>query len=501
MKIKVGVGSLRNYQRMPYTFWGALGEFVDNSIQAYFDEKKAMDKLLKKEKKTLDIRIDYDPDNQSLTVIDNSSGIKKERIEQAFEIGSVINDRDNADSSLGQFNIGMKAAAIWMADEWSIETKRFDNEDRLEMCIVNEDVFNGKDEIVQQISKHHKKFDHFTMLSFEKLRQSPDKNQLDKTKRYLASTYREFLGKKINIFWGDEPLVWTPFILRKRKDGKDYKWTFSGDLPDHTGHSRRVSGWIGILGEGKTNPKGLAGGRTQAGFSIMRRGRMIEGYPDGWRPPSIFGLEAPNNTINQRITGEITFNDGNVSYDKSFISPNDKAILDAYLGGLYRERGIEDIAKQDLKTQRASGPPDPKQDKKDIEGIQTTIDSSNLDEITEEAIAPDNIIKARIDRCFKNAKTKDKIDLKVGSFKISLLPDYQSESHPFVAYKAEKKNQIRVLANMQHPYITGHMITRHEYFQFIILMIVARYKIEIDDRLTMDDYFEVLDRVLRIKIS
>ena len=50
MKIKVGVGSLRNYQRMPYTFHGALGEFVDNSIQAYFDERKQLDKLFKKEK-------------------------------------------------------------------------------------------------------------------------------------------------------------------------------------------------------------------------------------------------------------------------------------------------------------------------------------------------------------------------------------------------------------------------------------------------------------------
>ena len=50
MKFKVGLGSLRNYQRMPYTLWYAVGEFVDNSIQAYFDNKE-LDKRLKKDKK------------------------------------------------------------------------------------------------------------------------------------------------------------------------------------------------------------------------------------------------------------------------------------------------------------------------------------------------------------------------------------------------------------------------------------------------------------------
>jgi len=33
------------------------------------------------------------------------------------------------------------------------------------------------------------------------------------------------------------------------------------------------------------------------------------------------------------------------------------------------------------------------------------------------------------------------------------------------------------------------------------MLVTARFKIEKDDRLTMDDYFEVLDQVMRLKSS
>ena len=40
MKITVGLDLLKNYQRMPYELHYAIGELIDNSIQAYHDEKK-----------------------------------------------------------------------------------------------------------------------------------------------------------------------------------------------------------------------------------------------------------------------------------------------------------------------------------------------------------------------------------------------------------------------------------------------------------------------------
>ena len=52
MKLSIGIGSLRNYERLTYSLHHAIGELVDNAIQAYKDEKD-MDKLYKKEGRSL----------------------------------------------------------------------------------------------------------------------------------------------------------------------------------------------------------------------------------------------------------------------------------------------------------------------------------------------------------------------------------------------------------------------------------------------------------------
>ena len=95
MKITVGLDSLRNYQRMPYELHYALGELVDNAIQAYIDEKKNLKKRLDKEGKKLEIHIHYEPNLDLLRVTDNSTGITKERLSEAFEIGKKIEERDS----------------------------------------------------------------------------------------------------------------------------------------------------------------------------------------------------------------------------------------------------------------------------------------------------------------------------------------------------------------------------------------------------------------------
>src|SRR5207253_658559 len=68
-----------------------------------------------------------------------------------------------------------------------------------------------------------------------------------------------------------------------------------------------------ILGQGSS-------GRPNAGFSILRRGRVIRGHPNNWRPEEIFGQEqGSNNLINQRITGEINLDMFEVSHTKDDI--------------------------------------------------------------------------------------------------------------------------------------------------------------------------------------
>lgn len=497
MKIKVGLSSLRIYKNLPYTFWGAVGEFVDNSIQAYLDEEKVLKKKLKKAKEKLTIRIDFDSKTKILKISDNSTGIKRARLEQAFDIGSEISDRNDPNFALGQFNIGMKAAAIWLCEEWEICTKRHDSDKELSLSIINEDVFAEKDDIPEQEKKIGNVNKHYTLLSFEKLNQVPNITVVNKTKLHLASMYRRFLGKSIDIIWNGESLTWEEPILMKHPNGKPFKWNFGPATSPGDERNREIRGWVGVL---ELESKGGTAGRDRAGISVIRRNRVIQGPPNAWRPKEIYASGA-GSTINQRIVGEIEFDEGDVTFDKTAISINDLDVLGIYLGQLVTDYDIKRKAQEGSKGQDEDKPVDAKEDKKDLDAIKGSVQNSNLDKITESSIPPTDRIKARIERAFKNAKSTDKTTFKIGNFKLILLAEYKNESIPFVAYKSDKKNEIKVLVNMQHPYITKHYITRNEYFQFIILMVVARYKIEINSRLSMDDYFEVLDDVMRLEIN
>lgn len=45
MTITFGIGNntIRSYKRLAYTPWHAIAEFVDNSSQAYFNNKEVLD--------------------------------------------------------------------------------------------------------------------------------------------------------------------------------------------------------------------------------------------------------------------------------------------------------------------------------------------------------------------------------------------------------------------------------------------------------------------------
>jgi len=332
MKIKVGVSSLRNYKRMPYTLWYALGELVDNSIQAYLDEKKAMDKIFKHENKKLRISINYDRHTDTLTISDTSTGIAMERLEKAMDIGGDI-QRPMGEGSLGEFNVGLKSSAMWLCDLWTINTKRYDESHETILIVDNESVFSNNDELLDD-KKEVLNDRHYTKITFEKLSHKFDKRVLDKTKLFLASMYRNYLGKSVYITFNDEDLEWEPFELHTNpSDGKLFKWNIA---PGMIGEEQvEVSGWIGILKMG--HPRGSSA--ANAGISVMRRNRMIIGYPDAWRPNSVFA-SGRGSTLNQRIVGEIIFNDARVSHTKDAIAPGHLDIMDAFLGAFVQDNKI-----------------------------------------------------------------------------------------------------------------------------------------------------------------
>src|SRR5205807_1418508 len=94
--------------------------------------------------------------------------------------------------------------------------------------------------------------------------------------------------------------------LLTSRDGARYKKDFEFQVD-----GKRVHGWVGILAQGS---------RETAGFSIIHCGRMIRGYPDSWRPTSLYGqLLGSNDLVNQRLIGEVHLDEFEVSHTKDDI--------------------------------------------------------------------------------------------------------------------------------------------------------------------------------------
>ena len=177
-------------------------------------------------------------------------------------------------------------------------------------CIINEEVFEGQNEIVEEFRTVCNVNIHHTILEFNKLRHKFRKPTILKTRDYLASMYRGFLGKSVEIYWNGEPLEWPGYCIAKDDKGKEYKKAFGPASIAPGADEREVRGWIGVLKtdeEGGDEPGIRAGGKN-AGISIFRRGRMIEGYPDSWRPKEVF-KGGSGSLINQIEVGEYFFND------------------------------------------------------------------------------------------------------------------------------------------------------------------------------------------------
>ena len=88
MNLGVGIGLLDNFASYPYTLHGTLGEFIDNSIQAYLDEKNQLKKIHKKNKVRPFVKIQYIKAQKRIEIIDNSTGISQKDLEQALFVGT-----------------------------------------------------------------------------------------------------------------------------------------------------------------------------------------------------------------------------------------------------------------------------------------------------------------------------------------------------------------------------------------------------------------------------
>lgn len=306
LNIRPSTGVYATYKNISYDPWTAIAEFVDNSTQSYYDnEEKLLDI---KYWKGLEVDIRYEKDdsgNLSLVITDNAYGMDYRDFQRA-----IVLDSPPKKPSRSEFGMGLKTAACWFGTMWSVESVELGSGIKYRTTVDVEALHKYKNEEIEVEEIDCSKKDHGTTIRIWNLNRKIVGTQVRKTKDQLRGMYRHDLRSgKISISYNDEELQYTdPAILtEKLPDGTKKIWKQDVDfVVAHSLGNYHVTGFIALREEGST---------SGAGFTLMRRGRVIVGgYENCYRPEEVF--EKPNSYVYQRLFGELSLDDWPVTQTK-----------------------------------------------------------------------------------------------------------------------------------------------------------------------------------------
>ncbi len=308
VNIRPTVSMLSVLKFLEYETWYALAEFVDNSLASYLLYEKEL-KQVEGKKFQLEVKIEINEAENSIIIRDNAAGIHAEDYPRAFRAAEVPPDT----TGLAEFGMGMKSAACWFSDEWSVRTTALgegvEKTIRFDMNKIIENKLEELEVVQQTCDQNH----HYTTIELYKVSKIPRKRNLGKVKSHLASIYRDFIRRGVLKLWVDqEELTYTEpkILVASRYDdlkGKPIVWKREIEFPIEEGLS--VHGFVAIREKASTQ---------EAGFALFRRGRVIQGsFDDGFRPEYLFGN--PNSFRYQRVFGELYLEGFEVIFTKKGI--------------------------------------------------------------------------------------------------------------------------------------------------------------------------------------
>ncbi|MDP8208119.1 MAG: ATP-binding protein [Candidatus Electryonea clarkiae] len=449
MKLGLGPEIIGSYKRLSYKEWYGLAEFVDNSTQAYFNNKSELDEEFKKSGDILTVRIDLpeDENGKFLRISDNSIGMSEDELSDAVTIGKP----PEYTGGRSKYGLGMKTAAFWFGDSWTIETTKLNDKSihKVEVDlgkIIDHDLdLNHSHEETESLDSH------FTVIEIRNLHRGFYGNTVFKIKEYLRSIYREDIKKQtLNLYWRNELLVWDweeniDKRLIRDSQGNKTKRIFSFSIGD-----KNVNGWAGVFAKGS---------RSDAGFSIIQSDRVIRGWPDTYRPETIFGRHegGTNDLINQRLVGVIFLEGFDVSHTKDEIlfAEDEKEILENNLLeelGDYRKLA-ETFRKYNSDERMASEP----NFRASINEFESELNSPEILNAVHNLIIPPTELISKTNRSVKEliVKTSEPdLEVTIQDLKVYLyIVSNMSPNDPYVIFEStESKERVIVIVNKNHPY-------------------------------------------------
>lgn len=313
IEIRPEVTMLSVLRHLNYKAWFAVAEFIDNALQSHRANSSRLE-ALHGGKFQLRVNVQIDTAGPGRIVItDNAAGISLDDFPRAFRAAQVPSDR----TGLSEFGMGMKSAACWFAQKWSVRTKAIGEDVERTIAFNIRDIVENKIESLDAEEYPIGTHEHYTVVSLYDLHHVPHGRTIGKIKEHLASIYRIFLrdGSLVLTFNGEQlshqqakflnvvPFA-APGVPTQGPSVVPVEWC--KDISFDFGDGQQVNGFVGLREIGSTNYAGLA---------LFRRGRLIEGsYDETYRPSAIF--KQTNSYAYQRVFGELHIEGFEVSHTK-----------------------------------------------------------------------------------------------------------------------------------------------------------------------------------------
>ena len=313
IEIRPEVTMLSVLRHLNYKAWFAMAEFIDNALQSSITNGGQLKALHGGGfQLTVDIKIDTSGPGQ-IVITDNAAGISEVDFPRAFRAAQVPTDR----TGLSEFGMGMKSAACWFAETWSVRTKAVGESVERAIYFDIQNIVENKIESLNTEIREVDSSSHYTVVSLRGLHHMPQGRTVGKIRDHLASIYRIFLRDgRLALHLNGTPLSYqSPDILKAitytspgtQAQGAGVvpvEWRKAIDLD--FGDGQRVKGFAALREVGST---------PLAGFALFRRDRLIEGsFDESYRPSYVF--KQTNSYPYQRLFGELHVEGFAVSHTK-----------------------------------------------------------------------------------------------------------------------------------------------------------------------------------------
>ena len=446
IELEIGLEVIKSYKRLSYTPWYAFAEFVDNSTQAYFNNQIILDSHFNQNGERLTVEIDYDPKSDLIKISDNSIGMSHAELSKAIKIG-IPPDNDTQRSKYG---LGLKTAASWFGNVWSVETKKLGEEYSYKITVDVETVATNKQNVLKPTIEKKDRNEHYTIIEISSLNRKYRGNTIKKIKEYLSSMYRfDFRNIGLVLRWQGGDLNWEGFEKRFyiTQDNKPYKINFEFSIGEGL-FKKNIKGWVGVLAKGS---------RKDAGFSIIQNNRVIK---SSYKPESVFGEQefGTNDLINQRVVGELFMDGFAVSHTKDNIlwEDDEEEEVNNMLGEkcadakvLASTLRVKDIVNDKTEAYKNQA----------LDTLESELKSSEIkDTLFNEQIPEDRALQVLYSNLIKYAKKSDEpsIEVQIGdkeSLNVKIFFRNASEFEPYVLFEASvEEKTLNIIINALHPY-------------------------------------------------